>query len=73
MVRIEFEKMYGELVFRDAITLPDDHTLTDDEIEAMKQERFDNWVAIITAPPPEPVPEDIVDVEAEVVPDAPAE
>jgi hypothetical protein len=73
MVRIEFEKMYGELVFRDAITLPDDHTLTDDEIEAMKQERFDNWVAIITAPPPEVVPEDIVDVEAEVIPDAPAE
>jgi hypothetical protein len=73
MVRIEFEKMYGEIVFRDAITLPDDHTMTEDEIEAMKQERFDNWVAIITAPPPETVPEDIVDVEAEVVPDAPAE
>jgi len=73
MIRIEFEKMYGEIVFRDAITLPDDHTLTDDEIEAMKHERFDNWVAIITAPPPEPVPEDIVDVEAEVIPDAPAE
>ena len=73
MVRIEFENVYGELVFRDAITLPDDHTLTDDEIEAIKQERFDNWVAVITAPPPEPVPEDIVDVEAEVISDAPAE
>jgi hypothetical protein len=73
MIRIEFEKMYGEIVFRDAITLPDDHTLTDDEIEAMKQERFDNWVAVITAPPTEVVPEDIVDVEAEVIPDAPTE
>jgi hypothetical protein len=73
MVRIEFEKMYGELVFRDAITLPDDHTMTEDEIEAMKQERFDNWVAVITTPPTEVIPEDTIDVEAEVVPDAPTE
>ena len=73
MTRIEFEKMHGELVFRDAITLPDDHTLTESDIEAIRQERFDNWVTIITAPPPDPAPEDIVDVTAQVVPDAVAE
>jgi hypothetical protein len=73
MVRIEFEKMYGDIVFRDAITLLDDHTLTESDIEAIQQERFDNWVAVITAPPPDPAPEDIVDVTAEVVPDAVAE
>jgi hypothetical protein len=28
--------------------LPDDHSFTDIEIEAMKQERVNNWVAIIT-------------------------
>jgi hypothetical protein len=63
-VRFEFEKMHGDIVFRDAITLPSDHTLTESDIEAMKQERFDNWVAIITAPPPEPT---------DVVSDAPTE
>jgi hypothetical protein len=68
MVRIEFEKMYGDIVFRDAITLPDDHAMTDADIETIKQERFDNWVAIITAPPPNPEPGPVVDVE--VVPDA---
>ena len=36
---------YG--TFADAIHLPDDHTLTDADIEAMKQQRFDNWVAHI--------------------------
>ena len=43
-----FETQYGN--FCDAIHLPDDHTLTDDEIEAMKQQRLDNWIAAITAP-----------------------
>lgn len=54
MVRIEFEKTYNDMTFRDAITLPDDHGLTEADIAAMMQQRFDNWVAIITAPPPEP-------------------
>ena len=50
MVQIifEFETQYG--VFRDALHLPDDHTLTDDEIQAMKQQRLDNWIAIVSAP-----------------------
>jgi hypothetical protein len=37
-----FDTEYG--VFSDAISLPDDHTFTDDEIEAMKQERLTNWI-----------------------------
>ena len=48
MVIIDFNKThetYG--TFADAIHLPDDHTLTDADIEAMKQQRFDNWVAHI--------------------------
>jgi hypothetical protein len=73
MIRIEFEKMYGDITFRDAITLPDDHTMSDEQIEAIKQERFDNWVAIITAPPPEITLDDVVDVVAEEVPTTPAE
>ena len=48
-----FETQYG--VFSDAITLPDDHTFTDNEIEAIKKERLSNWVAILEAPPSEEV------------------
>jgi hypothetical protein len=53
MIRIEFsfDSPYG--VFRDAVFLPDDHGLTDAEIETMKQDRFSNWLAIVT--PQEPV------------------
>jgi hypothetical protein len=55
MIKIDFEfdSPYG--VFRDALHLPEDHTFTDDEIQAMKQQRLDNWIAVITAPPSEEV------------------
>ena len=57
MIKIDFEiTQYGH-TFKDAIVLPDDHTLTDMEIEAMKQKRFDDWYAIITAPQKESVEE----------------
>ena len=45
-----FDTQYGK--FSDAINLPDDHPYTDAEIDAMKQQRLDNWIAVITAPPP---------------------
>jgi|APGre2960657373_1045057.scaffolds.fasta_scaffold00182_19 hypothetical protein len=48
-----FDTQYGK--FCDALHLPDDHTLTDEEIQAMKQQRVDNWIAVVTAPPPEEV------------------
>ena len=53
MVKIDFEfdSQYG--VFRDALHLPEDHGLSDDEVQALKQQRFDNWIAIVTAPPEE--------------------
>jgi len=54
MIKIDFEfdaERYG--VFRDALHLSEDHGLTDAEIDALKQERFDNWMAIVNAPPSE--------------------
>lgn len=51
---IPFEKSNGTYTLRDALVLPDDHTYTELEIEAMKQQRFDNWIAILTT-----VPEDV--------------
>lgn len=58
MVKIDFEfdSPYG--VFRDALHLPDDHGMTEDEIQAMKQQRLDNWLAIVNAPPAEEVVEE---------------
>ena len=45
----EFATKYG--VYRDALYLPEGHGLSDAEIEAMKQARVDNWLAIVEAPP----------------------
>ena len=53
-MKIDFDFTTAHGVFRDALHLPDDHTLTDDEIQAMKQQRVDNWIAVVTAPPVEP-------------------
>ncbi len=54
VINFEFETQYGK--FADAIHLPDDHTLTAADIEAMKQQRLDNWLAVVTAPPVEEPP-----------------
>jgi hypothetical protein len=50
MIKIdfEFETQYGK--FGDALHLSADHGLSDAEIEAMKQQRLDNWLAIIETP-----------------------
>ena len=51
-IDFEFTTPYG--VFRDALYLDDDHQFTEVEINALKQERLDNWLAAIENPP-EPV------------------
>ena len=56
MIKIDFEFQTPHGMFRDALHLPDDHTLTDAEIQAMKQQRRDNWLAIVTAPPTDEPP-----------------
>jgi len=57
-IDFSFDSKYG--TFADALHLPDDHGLTEAEIEQMKQDRFTNWIAIIEAPAPEePLPEDV--------------
>lgn len=57
MIKIdfEFETKYG--VFRDALHLPDDHSFSDSEIQQMKQQRLDNWISVIEAPPAENINE----------------
>lgn len=55
MVKIDFEFQTEHGLFRDALHLPDDHSLTEAEIEAMKEQRRDNWIAVVTAPPADEV------------------
>jgi hypothetical protein len=57
-VKIDFEFQTPHGLFRDALHLADDHTFTDEEIQAMKQQRVDNWIAVVTAPPVEEVIEE---------------
>jgi hypothetical protein len=53
MLKIDFEFQTSYGLYRDALHLPDDHDLSEEQIEAMKQERVDNWVAVVSAPPAE--------------------
>lgn len=48
MVTIDFEMSHEGMVYRDALVLPDDHGMSDEQIEAIKQQRFANWVALLT-------------------------
>jgi hypothetical protein len=50
-MKIDFEfhhPVHGK--YADALYFPDNHMLSDAEIEAMKQQRFDNWVAVVSTP-----------------------
>ena len=44
----KFETPFGP--FCDALHLPDDHGLSDEQLEAMKQERLTNWFAVVNPP-----------------------
>ena len=63
-IDFSFDTQYGK--FSDALHLTDDHGLSDEQIEAMKQQRLDNWVAMITAPQPDYV----LDADGNIVFDA---
>lgn len=57
-INFQYETRYGK--YSDALYLPDDNTYTADEIEAMKQERLNNWIYVVENPPV--APEEIVEV-----------
>jgi hypothetical protein len=47
MIKIdfEFETQYGK--FSDALHLSEDHGLSDVDIDAIKQQRLNNWLTVI--------------------------
>ena len=55
MIKIDFEFDTPHGKFADALHLPDDHNLTEEDIQKLKQQRVDNWIAVVTAPPVEEV------------------
>ena len=64
-VRIIFEKEFEHGMFRDALYFTQEEyaLLSEVEVEDMKQQRYDNWVAIVaemSTPPVEAPVEDVV-------------
>jgi hypothetical protein len=59
MIKIDFEFQTKHGKFADALHLPDNHTFTEAEIQAMKEQRRDNWINIVENPPPAPEPETV--------------
>jgi hypothetical protein len=56
MIKIDFEYETKYGAFRDALHLPADHPYTEAQIDAIKQERLNNWINSVENPP-EPVEE----------------
>lgn len=50
MPKIDFQFLTQYGLFCDALNLPDGFDFTDEEIEAMKQQRLSNWLTIIETP-----------------------
>lgn len=63
MIKIDFEITKNRMTLKDAIHLPKNHQYTEAQIEAMKQKRFDDWYAIVTAPQKDEVVEETVEQE----------
>lgn len=64
MIKIDFERTDGIYTLRDAIILPDNHGLSDEEIEQIKETRWTNWIEMVTNPPQ---PEIVETIDGEVV------
>jgi hypothetical protein len=60
-IDFSFETPHGK--FADALHLPDDHGFTEAEIQAMKEQRRDNWIAVVTAPPVEEAQPEYVEID----------
>jgi len=58
-MKIDFEFTTQHGVFRDALYLEDNHSLSEAEINALKQERLDKWLDVIENPPPPEVGETV--------------
>lgn len=58
MLKIDFEFDTPHGVFRDALHLPEDHGFSDAEIQSLKEQRRDNWLAVVNPPPVDALPQE---------------
>lgn len=54
-MKIDFEFQTEHGTFCDCIVLPNNHGMSESEINAMKQKRYADWITVITAAPEESV------------------
>jgi hypothetical protein len=59
-MKIDFTITQNGYTYSDALFVEDE---TPEQIEAMKQARFDNWYTIITTPVENPNPEELISEE----------
>ncbi len=57
-VQIIFEVLTAHGKYCDALYFQEGEVPSEAEIERLKQERIDNWIAVIAAPPTEEAPQD---------------
>lgn len=62
-MKIDFEFQTEHGLFRDALHLADDNSFTEAEIESMKTERVDAWIAVVTAPAVEEPEQDYIEID----------
>lgn len=65
-IRFEFQTKYG--VYKDALNLSEDHGLSEEEIEVLKQQRVDRWVYNIEHKPESVLEETVILNDEELAP-----
>lgn len=60
-IDFEFDTPYG--LFRDALHLSDSHSFSDAEIQSMKTQRVDDWVALLENPPVEEATSEFIEID----------
>lgn len=49
MITLYYERETKFGVFRDSLVLPEDHGMSEDQLEALRQNRVNEWIESITA------------------------
>lgn len=62
-MKIDFEFQTEHGLFRDALHLPEDHNLSEEQLQAMKEQRRDAWIAVVSAPPVEEPEQDYIEID----------
>ena len=62
-MKIDFEFQTEHGLFRDALHLPEDHGLSETQLQAMKEQRRDAWIVVVSAPPVEEPEQEYIEID----------